>query len=255
MVANIVKLGFITILLLFFSACASSQKAVKEVIQTNATSIIESDYEKIRKQIIEFKTKLDKRNPKSYDKNLSDRIYSLLKSSNGDFLLKYNNIVLDNYRDYLQLAFSKNEVPIRNDYLVLGLYYLVNNAYEVNNDYKITALQFDVKKLQDLYKNLQLIKWKIKVDRDMNGDYLFLTWQNNWQIEMEQKYKDKPYTYEDIQNLEFIKNKRETIYSHSNFSFEVILTQMLDYTANSIRVLGEEPKELGLSALKMFIFI
>ncbi|XPV67840.1 MAG: hypothetical protein ACNI25_11005 [Halarcobacter sp.] len=240
---------------LFFTGCIPKQDDVKDVFQTNAATILKHDYKKILTHLREFKTKLDSRNPTSYDKKLSSKIYNLIDSSEKIFLMKYKNIVLDNYKDYLQLAFSKDDIPARNDYLVLGLYYMVFEAYELDKGHRLLALEYDVKKLQKLYKNLQIIKWKIKVDRDLNGDYLFLTWQNNWQIELEKKFKDKSFTSDDLENLEYIKNKKESIYSYSNFSFEVILTQMMDATGNSIRALGDEPRDLGVSALKMFIFL
>lgn len=252
---NIVKIVFLTILLLSFSGCIPKQDDVKEVFQTNAATIIKHDYKRILQHLKEFKTKLDSRNPSSYDKKISKKIYNLIDSSDKIFLLKYKNIVLDNYKDYLQLAFSKDDISARNDYLVLGLYYMVYEAYSLDNQHKLLAMQYNIQKLQNLYKNLHVIRWKIKVDRDLNDKYLFLTWQNNWQIELEKKYKEKSFTSEDIKNLEYIKNKKETIYSHSNFSFEVLLTQMIDATANSIRALGDEPRDLGVSAFKMFIFL
>jgi len=254
-VVSIVRNLIFTILLLFFTGCVPTQEDVKDVFQTNSANIIKLDYKKIQKLLVEFKEKLDKRNPDSFDKNNLEKIYKAIKNSQKDILLKHKDMVLENYKDYLQLAFSKDEIVNRNDYLVLGLYHLINYAYEVDKGHKVLALEYSVEKLQILYKNLQILRWKIKVDKDINNKYLFLTWQNNWQIEMEKKYKDKFYTKKDIENLEYIKNKKESIYSHSNFSFEVILTQMMDATANSIKALGEEPKDLSLSALKIFIFL
>ncbi|MCP4970392.1 MAG: hypothetical protein GY932_07355 [Arcobacter sp.] len=95
--------------------------------------------------------------------------------------MKYKNNTLDNYKDYLQIAFSKDYIPCRNDYLILGLYYLVYDLYDIEDSHKVIALEYDKNKLHKLYKNLQVIKWKIKVNRDFKGNYLFKTWQNNWQ--------------------------------------------------------------------------
>lgn len=255
MVVDIVKKVFVASLLLLFTGCYSTQQVVKDVFQSESATTIEYDYLKIQKLLKTLKTKIDARNPKAYNKDISKRINTLIDSSQKDFLLKYNDVILDDYKDYLQLAFSKDYVSNRNDYLMLGLYYLVHQAYEADRDYKLLAFQYSTEKLQKLYKNLQLIRWKIKTDRDLDGNYLFLTWQNNWQIELEKKYKDKFFTSDDIKNLEYIKNQKESIYSHSNFSFEVLLTQMIDSTGNSLRALGEEPRDLSISAIKMFIFL
>ena len=241
----------------FFSGCIPKQETVEGVFQTNSANTIKKDYTNIQKLLINFKEKIDKRNPTAYNKNLSARIYRLINESNNDFFLEFNNTTLENYKDYLQIAFSKDDIENRNDYLVLGLYYLVHSSYEIEAGHKIVALEYDKNKLDKLYKNLQIIKWKIKVDRDVKGNYLFLTWQNNWQIELEKRLKNKEnITLETFLDLRHIKSNEETFLDHSNFSFEVQLTQIIDSTKNSLEALGEEPTDLSVIALKsVFMFL
>ena len=241
----------------FFSGCIPKQETVEGVFQTNSANTIKKDYTNIQKLLINFKEKIDKRNPTAYNKNLSVRIYRLINESNNDFFLEFNNTTLENYKDYLQIAFSKDDIENRNDYLVLGLYYLVHSSYEIETGHKIVALEYDKNKLDKLYKNLQIIKWKIKVDRDVKGNYLFLTWQNNWQIELEKRLKNKEnITLETFLDLRHIKSNEETFLDHSNFSFEVQLTQIIDSTKNSLEALGEEPTDLSVIALKsVFMFL
>lgn len=254
---NSIKIVLPIIVLLLFSGCMPKQEDVEGAFQTNSANTIKNDYRNIQKLLKNFKEKLDKRNPNLYDKNLSSRIYRLIEESESDFLLKYRNVTLENYKDYLQIAFSKDEIPSRSDYLILGMYYLVHSSYEIDSGHKIIALEYDIKNLTRLHKNLQIIKWKIKVDRDFNQNYLFNTWQNNWQLELEKRLKtNSQISYEDLQNLEYIKNKKESLLDPSNFSFEVILTQMIDNTKNSLKALGEEPKDLSITALRtMFLFL
>lgn len=254
---NSIKIFFLSISLLFFSGCIPKQDDVQGVFQTNSANIMKNDYQNIQKLLISFKEKLDKRNPQSFSKNLSNRIYKLINELENDFLLKHNNSTLDNYKDYLQIAFSKDTIHKRNDYLVLGLYYLVHSSYEISDGHKITAFSYNKDNLHNLYQNLQIIKWKIKVDKDVKENYLFLTWQNNWQIELEKKLKnDENLSYQDLLNLKYIKDKKETLLDPSNFSFEVILTQMTDRVRNSLEALGEEPKDLTIGALRaIFLFL
>lgn len=252
----VVRTLLITGLLLLFSGCIPKQDDVKDAFQSSSANIIKNDYKSLKKLLISFKDKLDKRNPNDYSKALSPKIYNLIDSLNGRLYLKYKNNILDDYKDYLQIAFSKDEITARNDYLILGIYYLIYQSYDIESGYKIIALEYEKEKLHKLYKNLQIIRWKLKVDRDFNGDYLFTTWQNNWQVELDKKIrKDEIITYETIKNLHYIKTNKETILDHSNFSFEVILTQMIDRVENSLRALGEEPKNLSVTALRsVFLF-
>lgn len=242
---------------LLFSGCIPKEETVKDAFQTNSANTIKKDYKNIQKLLISFKEKIDKRNPNAYSKEFSPKIYKLINELNNNFYLKYKNTRLDNYKDYLQLAFSKDDIYIRNDYLILGLYYLVHSSYEIESGHKIIALEYDREKLHKLYKNLQIIKWKIKVDRDIKGNYLFLTWQNNWQIELEKRLKNKDgISLNTFLDLKHIKNKEESFLDHSNFSFEVHLTQILDSVKNSLEALGEEPTDLSVIALKsVFMFL
>jgi hypothetical protein len=82
-----------------------------------------------------------------------------------------------------------------------------------------------------------------------------LTWQNNWQIELEKNIKNgiTP-TWKNIQNLEYIKNGKESMYSHSNFNFEILMSKIIAYVKNSIRVTGDEPLDVSIEAMKSFVF-
>jgi hypothetical protein len=64
--------------MLFFSGCLAKQEDVNNILQTNSATIIKNDYKNIQRLLLNFKEKLDKRNPNAYDKNLSPRIYKLI---------------------------------------------------------------------------------------------------------------------------------------------------------------------------------
>lgn len=253
---KIIKYGLIFLFLIFFSGCATNQDEIRGAFQTNSAELISKDEKKLQKLLIKFKDKLDKRNPNNFNKNNEQKIYSVLKNFDKKMFLKYNGKVIRNYKDYLNLSFSKEKLLNRNDYLILGLRYMISYAYDTNSFHNLTALQFDKEKLIKLHKNLQVLKWKIKVDRDEIGNYLFLTWQNNWQIELKKRLAiAQDITYNDIKDLQSIKSRKESLFSHSNFSFEVILTQMIDSVENSLQALGEEPTDLSISAIKFLIFL
>ena len=63
-------------------------------------------------------------------------------------------------------------------------------------------------------------------------------------------------TEDEIKMLESIKEDKESVFDPSNFSFEVILTQMIDRVEDSLKALGEEPKKLSVTALRsIFLFL
>lgn len=247
----------IVIIALFSGCISATQERVEKLLQTNSANSMKKDYTQMIKELIIFKDKLDKRNPSAYDKMFSNQIYTEINNLTNTLTLKYENIQLHTYKEYLQIAFSKFEIKNRNDYLILGLYKEIYDAYDIQSGHQITALTYDKNKLQNLYQNLQILKWKITTARDAKDEYLFLTWQNNWQIELEKRLKQKEIkTYEDILNLKYIKEGKETLFSQSNMSFEVLLTSMLYHVKNSLETVGVEPVDVGLEVVKtMFIFL
>ena len=198
----------LSLLLLFiFTGCIPKQENVENFFQTDAATSIKKDYAYLIHNVSEFKAKLDKRNAKAYDSVKAPEIYEMMKNYDNSVHLEFRGKTFDSYKDYLQIAFSKDMIDYRNDYLVLGLYYHIYEAYNIEDGHKVTSFQYDSKQLEKLYKNLQIIKWKLKVNRDFNQNYLFLTWQNNWQVELEQRLKQgwKP-TWNELQSLKRIKN-------------------------------------------------
>lgn len=95
-----------------------------------------------------------------------------------------------------------------------------------------------------------MIKWKVKTAKDKNDHYLFLTWQNNWQVEFNNKlHSGQSPSWELIENLSTIKNHKESILDPSNFNFEIILSQIIFQVKNSARVIGKEPVDIGIEAM------
>ena len=249
------KYFLIIILLLPFIGCSTSQPDIKSIMQTNNAERIRKNSKQIAKLLHEYKVKLDKRNPKNYNKSTSNIIKKeILDFQNELKLTSSTHEPFKNYVEYLNHAFSKNTNIInRNDYLIVGIYRMLFDAFLMNKSHKITALSYDLKKLQKAYRNLQILQWKIKTDRDLNNNYLFLTWQKNWQIELEKKTKNKQIAYKTIKNLKHIKSSQESIFEPSNMSFEIIVNKMLLYLKDSIELLGGEPSNLSLMAIRFFI--
>jgi hypothetical protein len=244
--------------MLLFSGCISIKKEnLQEVFQSNNAIEIKKDYKRATKLVITLKEKLDKRNPSAYDKELASKIYSEIDALENNIDLKINNYAMNSYKSYLQVAFSKDDIKNRNDYLILGLYKHIYDAYDIASSYKLTAFSYDNEKLQRLYKNLQILSWKLKTERDLSGNYMFLTWQNNWQVELERKVNNglEP-TWEDFKNLAYIKSGEESVFGYSNFSFELTILQMKDRVERSLERLGVEPTEMSINAIKsLFIFL
>lgn len=246
------------LLISLFSGCISAtQERVEKLLQTNSANTMKKDYVEVTKELILLKDKLDKRNPSAYNKEIANEIYTQINNLTNTVDLKYETLPLNSYKDYLQIAFSKFDIKNRNDYLILGLYKEIYDAYDIQNGHQLTALTYDKDKLLNLYQNLQILKWKLSTARDAKDEYLYLTWQNNWQIELEKRLKQKEIkTYDDILNLKYIKEGKESLFSQSNTSFEVILTTMINRVKGSLETLGVEPVDVGLEVVKtVFIFL
>lgn len=132
------------ITIFFFTGCVSLKKeSVQEMFQSNNAVEIKNDYKKITRLVIRLKEKLDKRNPKAYDENLASSIYTEIDNLQDTINLKFKNNTLGSYKSYLQIAFSKDDIKNRNDYLILGLYKNIYDAYDISSSYKITAFSYD----------------------------------------------------------------------------------------------------------------
>lgn len=246
------KFLLIILIVTLFTACGKNSTSNK-FFQTSSASFIKKTNEHIFAQMIIFKEKLDKRNPKQYNKDLEKAIYSQLKDLKDLVSLRgVDNKLLTTYKEYLDLAFLDENIKNRNDYLILGMYHMVYESFSLKKGHKFTAFNYDKNRLQKLYKNLHILKWKIKSAKRKNGDYLFVTWQNNWQLElMKKNQKDLNI----IKDLKTIKSKEETLFSSSNISFEVILSLMINDVRIALQSIGSEPNQITFEALTTLVFL
>gem|GEM_PF-451845 len=246
---------FAVILLSLLTACSSTQGKLQEILQTSSAAKVKNDYEKTIELLVTLKQNLDKKNSNNYNKNISNLMYISLKNTQDNINLKVNDLKLSKYDDYLQFAFDKNvSIPNRNDLLIVGIYKLIYEAYEIAKGHQVTALSYDKIKLQKLYYNLNSIKYRIKFDKDNNGDFLFLTWQNSWQIELKNRLEqnEQP-SWEMISNLNALKEKKASIFDASDFTFEVLLSKMIYNVKNTLTNVGEEPVDVGIEAMKSLV--
>ncbi|RXJ84543.1 hypothetical protein [Arcobacter sp. CECT 8985] len=243
----------ITLFIGLFCGCSRQNTKINEFFQTQKAIAISQDYKDILDLVIKYKIKLDKRNPKHYNKYFKSAIYTQIEQIEKNITLRdTNNKRLVNFKQYLDLAFNKKGIKYRNDYLILGLYYMIYDAYSLQRVHKFTALNYDNDKLTKLYKNLYILRWKVRTAKDINGNYLFLTWQNNWQIEyMKKKFTD----LNKLKTLNSIVLNKETLLSHSNFSFEVLLSIMINRVESTLRDIGSEPSEITIETIKSLVFI
>lgn len=243
---------FLLSLSFFLQACTFDQNSLKSVAQTNAATQVDEFKEEILKDLINYKKKLDLRNPNAYNKELQSSIIHQIRMNKNFINLIQNGQVLENSNEYFYYAFSPKKIENRNDLLILGLYKMVYKAYMMEKNHQFSAISYNQEEMIKLYEYLQVARWKIKTAKDENGDYLFNTWQNNWQLEFEKKYKGD---YNIINDLLYIKANRETILDPSNFSYEILFSKMITNVEHTLRKINVEPYEMSLSALKSFIFI
>jgi len=246
---------FVVVLLSLLTGCSGTQDKLQEILQTSSATKVKNDYQKTIELLVVLKQKLDNRNKNNYNKKISNLMYINLKNMKTNINLKIDNLKLNKYDDYLKLAFDKDiSIQNRNDLLIVGIYKLIYEAYEIGKGHQVTALSYDKIKLQKLYYNLNSIKYRIKFDKDNNGNYLFLTWQKNWQLELKETLNtnDKP-SWETIQDLNALKSKKETVFDSSNFEFEVLLSKMIYNVKNTLNNVGEEPVDVGIEAMKSLV--
>lgn len=250
------KYLFLVVLLVFSGCGITDQPEVKKIFQTQSAGNVDYDYSKITELIVQYKEKLDKRNPTAYSKELEWRIVTNIKNSiNTIHLQDHSGKKFKLYHEYLNYAFSKYDIQNRNDYLIIGLYKMIYDAFSMESSHKITAFNHDHEKLQKAYKNLQILQWKIKSAKSSNGEYLFLTWQKNWQVELLKMQNSQDISTIKLNELNAIKSKEELIFDASNCSFEVLSEQMLLYLEHSLTQLGAEPVRLSIDILSTVIFI
>jgi len=245
------KYFFIILVIFSLQGCSQTSFTVRKIIATENAIQMEKNHKEITSLLIKYKQNLDKRNPKAFNKTWQKSILGNMYKQKNISLYDFK----DNYNKYLKRAFStKIDVKNRNDLLIVGLYKLLYSSYGIYNN-KYTALSYKMDNLKEFSRVLQIVKWQIKHKKDLNNNYLFLTWQNNWQIELFKKTKRKKPNYNLIKNLVYIKNNKESVFDSSNMLFETILSKILYINNNSIKRLGGEPNELTIEAIKIFVFL
>lgn len=243
---------FFMFLILCIQACSVKQSDIKSVAQTNSATQIEEFKTEILKDLIIYKKKLDLRNPNAYNKELQTSIIYQINLKQDYLNLIQNGKTLENYNEYFYYAFSPENISNRNDLLILGLYKLIFKAFSMDKNHQFTAVQYNKQEMLVLYEYLQVVRWKIKTAKDNKSEYLFKTWQNNWQLELAKKYEGD---FNIINDLTYIKENKESVFDSSNFSFEIVLSKIIANTEHTLRKINVEPYEMGVSALKGFIFI
>ncbi|RQW63980.1 hypothetical protein [Vibrio viridaestus] len=250
---NTLYLFFVASLLIFLQGCSANQKnELRRIAQTSSASEIYKYKIAVLDDLKKYKRKLDLRNPYSYNPELREKIFKEIETGKNTINLYQAGKELTHENEYLHYAFLPENIQYRNDFLILGLYKLVYKAYDLSTSHKFTAIEYNSTYMQELYKYLQVVRWKIRTNKGNDGQYLFLTWQNNWQIEL----MNHPATdLNIIRDLSFIKDKRETLFDHSNFSFEILMNRMLINVKYSLEETNIEPYDMSVSALKTFVFI
>jgi len=249
---KLLQLIFLIISLFFIQACSLNQNQIKSIAQTNSASQIESFKIEVLKDLILYKKKLDLRNPNAFNKDLKNSVIQQIKENKNFINLVQNSKVLVTPNEYFYYAFSTQKVNNRNDLLILGLYKLIFNAYEMDKKHQFSAIEYNKEEMIKLYEYLQIVRWKIRTAKDDKENYLFNTWQNNWQLELAKKYQGD---YNIINELSHIKSNNESIYDPSNFSYEIVISKMITNVEHTLRKINIEPYEMSVSVLKGFIFI
>lgn len=235
-----------------FNACSSKDDTsfVRSIFQTNGAAKVRAHTNILQESLIQYYIKLNKRNPNNTSKyNSSKIIQEIQNRSNKVRLSLVNSKRITSYKEYLNIAFSKEDVENRNDYLILGIYKMLYNAYTFSRTHTITTVQHDTQKLQEANKMMQIIQYRIQKNKDKNGNYLFITWQRPWQIESLKKInKDE--------KLDLDRYTQEQLLYHSNMSYQVTTQRMIFTLQETLQYLGVEGINLSAQAIKsVLIFL
>lgn len=240
------------VLVFTFQACSVNKDTLQSVAQTDSASQIVEFKNETLDLLVKYKKKLDIRNPNSFNRALAKNVYFQINTNQNYINIIQNKVKLKTSQEYLHYAFSKDEVKNRNDFLIIGLYKLIYNAYNLKEEHHFTSLQYNKSEMLKLYQYLQVIRWKIRTSKDNKNQYLFNTWQNNWQLELMKKDDSN---LNIIKDLKYIKSKKESIYDSSNFSFENIISEILVNIKHTLKEINVEPYDMSISAIKSFVFI
>ena len=241
-----IKVLLFSFLFLSFSACSTKEDTsfVQSIFQTNGAAAVRIHTDALRESLLKYKLKLDKRNPVYHSKKDSKDIEEEIKHSAGKVTLELLKNKKDaSYKDYLNIAFSEGYVKHRNDYLIMGIYKLLYWAYTIDRSHTITTIQYDVEKIQEANKMMQIIQYRIQTATDKDRNYLFITWQRPWQIEVLKKINKN-------QEVDLGKYTNRQLLYHSNMNFQVISSGMIFTLQETLRYLGAEATNLSAQAIK-----
>ena len=240
-------------LILFINGCATKDSNfVNRVFQTNGATLMQEYLTILDNMLLQLGIKLKKRNNEIFSKDILLYLENDMRNGVDTVYLPLEDVTnKNNFKEYIKIAFSKDGIKRRGDYLLVGLYKMFYWSFEAKSLHKFSAIQYDGKKLQEAYEILQVVAWKIKVAKDKDGDFLYLTWQNNWQVELQKRVKrGEKLSVKLINSLKYIKNKKESLLSPSNLSFEALFDRMLFVYERALKTVGVEPKSLGADALR-----
>ncbi len=220
------------------------------IFQTNGAAAVRKHTDILQSSLIKYYLKINKRNPNNTSKETRAKIIKEIQNrSNTIKLSLLERKKLSSYKDYLNIAFSKDYVKNRNDYLILGIYKMLYDAYTFSRTHTITTIQHDTQKLQEANKMMQVIQYRIQKNRDKDGNYLFITWQRPWQIESLKKInKQEKFTLDSY-------TQKQLLY-HSNMNYQIITQRMIFTLQETLQYLGVESTNLSAQAIKsVFIFL
>jgi len=241
------------VLILFLNGCTSKDNSfVSTVFQTKGATLMNEYRTVLDNFLLQLGKKLILRNKEIFSKDILFYIKNEINNNTNTINLPLVSTQSEtNFKEYIKIAFSKKKVKRRGDYLLVGLYKMFYWSFEAKSFHKLSALQYDGNKLQKAYEILQVVAWKIKTAKDDKGNYLYLTWQNNWQVELQKRLKrGERLSANLIKSLKYIKNKKESLLSPSNLSFEALFAKMLFVYERALKTVGVEPKSLGADALR-----
>ncbi|MEA2109359.1 MAG: hypothetical protein U9P07_08085 [Pseudomonadota bacterium] len=168
-------LGFFLLLL---AGCSKgflgSRSSLSEAVIPTDAKLLAYHLEEHYKELEKFTCRLYAKNPK-YEPDLKareDKVQGIYKAGKLPFP-RYRKLPS---HEILTEAFAKEpQCPDRVFLLSLGLMKSIRETYQEKDEVLLSSLQVSLENLQQLYRNISQVNWRLKVYRDEDGRLLFCT--------------------------------------------------------------------------------
>jgi hypothetical protein len=169
-----IQLSIFCLIAILLAGCGQGFN-VKQLGKGDIDFVSDAHRKETERLLYELMEKLYRRNPKELEKQqnatVEAQVARLKSAVNEDSPLLIDGI---EGVDVLQLAFDKNYVGDRVFVLVSGLMSMAHKSYGYHVEFFILD-KLDQQKLYNSARNIEIFSWRLRTDKDENGELLLLS--------------------------------------------------------------------------------